>query len=151
MTLRGMIHDCNLCPLHENMTVSPVAPELIGNNPKFIMILGGNTNSTHDKDQSPISDSERYAITKILKEKNISGCAVTRLVKCAPCGKFYRVPEIKQCAKWLTLESSGLFKIGCGGNIKKYFMCDAYLPAISKIFESTKNIEIFKKTIDSIK
>lgn len=132
------------------MEISPIASESFGRNPNILLISGTTPTKNHDNNQEVLMGIERKGLTDLFKSYDLD-FTITFLVKCCHPKNTPSPKNIRECSKWLIHEEQSKFKIGLGSLVKKYYKCDEYLPALSKLFESQKNIDLLKNILEKYK
>lgn len=152
MSIRDMIQDCKMCPLFSNMQISPIAPEIFGENPKVLFVCGLLPNKENDVSQEVLMGANRVILQKLCKELSIN-YAITLLIKCAN-NVSYKKNDFKTCSTHVPREYSALGVkriIGFGKNVQNYVHCDHYFESINIVLNNKKKLTQLKVCLEKVK
>jgi uracil-DNA glycosylase len=141
-----------MCPLYKNMCISPIAPEVFGENINILFIVSDVVKKENDDSQEVLSGPYRSIIDKLCKDIRIN-YALTFFTKCLS-NKAYNKKETTECAKWIDLVIKSIrpqLIIAFGKRIEKHKEIlnkdIIYLDSIKVILDSSKRTDKLKKLI----
>ena len=139
MSVRDEIQYCQKCPLYKNMTVSPIATEIFGENPRVLFVYMPAPNEKNDLSQEVIRGSNRAILAKICSSLQLD-YAVTFLIKCTKNGN-YKKSEIKNCSNHILNECRflGIQNLVIMGVTYKEIIMETALSVESHFFTSAPN------------
>ena len=152
MSIRDIIQDCKLCPLFNNMQISPIAPEIFGANPLILFVFGSTPTQLNDLSQEVITGANRVILSNLCKDFNIS-YATTFLIKCQK-NSAYKKTDFKTCCTNIQKEVSCLgvkSVIGFGKSVSNYIECDYCFDSVNIALNNKKKLEQIKKSIQKVK
>lgn len=150
-SLRTLTQDCSKCNLCKNMTISPVAIEMVHWQPKLLVVVGVPVKLDNDLSQEVISGVDRGLLDKVLSTIGIP-YALTFQVKCKSENGQYKKGDYKTC-DWVKKEIEQLsprFVVGMGKFKYSDIKFDLITESPARVFVNKKKTDLFKSELEAI-